>query len=197
VVAVDLADGGVHVDGHRLLAGPGAGRPRPAQEPFGGSVELADVAEGEAAQERPQRRGGHDTVAEHRRGGPGAQQVGVVDAVRPSDDRVDQGQHLAPRAVVAGPLAKVDQLVDDRLDAKAFGKGGGQQQPGVGDGVVIVEHRHHGAGAVGGWHRESALLVGTNGRLSNAILPAQRAFLIIGSCLPPRAPRWIQPRRAA
>jgi hypothetical protein len=29
---------------------------------------------------------------------------------------VDQGQHLAARTVMAGPLAKVDQLIDDRLD---------------------------------------------------------------------------------
>jgi hypothetical protein len=58
VVAVDLADGGVDVDRHRRLAGTGAGRPRPAQGDLGDSVELADVAEGERAQERPQRRGG-------------------------------------------------------------------------------------------------------------------------------------------
>jgi hypothetical protein len=33
---------------------------------------------------------------------------------------------------------------------------------------------------------------GTNGRLSNAILPAQRAFPIIGSRAHPPAPQWIQ-----
>jgi hypothetical protein len=94
--------------------------------------------------------------------------------------------------VGARAITKVDQLVDDRLDAEAFGEGGGQQQPGVSDRVVVVERHNKPSGAVGGWHRERALVTGMDGRLSNAILPAQRAFLIIGSC--PRAlePRWIQ-----
>jgi hypothetical protein len=64
-----------------LGAGPGAGCPRPAQQLFGGLVELADVAEGERAQERPQRRGRHHPVAKHRRRGSGAQRIGVVDTV--------------------------------------------------------------------------------------------------------------------
>jgi hypothetical protein len=83
---------------------------------------------------------------------------------------------------MAGRVAKVDQLVGDRLDAEPVGEGGGQQQAGVGDRVVVVEGNGEPIGAVGGWHRESALLVGTDGRLSNAILPVQRAFLIVGSC---------------
>ena len=77
----------------------------------------------------------------------------------------------------------VDQLIDDRFNLQTLGQGCGQQQLGVGDRVVVVEGHNKPSGAVGGWHRESALLVGTNGRLSNAILPAQRAFLIIGSRL--------------
>jgi hypothetical protein len=78
-------------------------------------------------------------------------------------------------------VAQVDQGVDDRLDSQALGQRGGQQQPGVGDRVVVVEGHNKPSAAVGGWHRESALLVGMDGRLSNAILPAQRAFLIITS----------------
>jgi hypothetical protein len=70
-------------------------------------------------------------VAEHLGSGPGAQHVSVVDAVRPSDQGVNQGQHLAARTVMAGPLAKVDQLVGDRLDAEPLGKGGRQQQASV------------------------------------------------------------------
>jgi hypothetical protein len=77
VVAVDLADGGVQVDRHWRIAWPGAGRPSLGHDGLGHAVELADVPEGERAQERPQRRRGHDAVAEHRRGGPGAKQVGV------------------------------------------------------------------------------------------------------------------------
>jgi hypothetical protein len=181
VAAVNLADRGVHVDRHRLLAGSGAGRPRPAHDHLGDAVQLADVAEGEAAQERPQGAGRHHPVAEHLGGGPGAQHIGVVDAVPTSYQRVGQGQHLAARPVGTRPTAKVDQLIDHCLDVKTLGQRGGQQQPGVGDRMVVVERHNKPGGAVGGCHRESALLVGTDGRLSNAILPAQRAFLIIGS----------------
>ncbi len=69
---------------------------------------------------------------------------------------------------------------------------GGQQQPSVGDRMVVVEGNGEPLWALGGWHRGSALLVGTDGRLSNAILPAQRAFLIIGSRLHLATQRWIQ-----
>jgi len=85
--------------------------------------------------------------------------------------------------VRAGPFPKVDQPIDHRFQTKPFGQRGAQQQPGVGDGVVVIERHAKGVRPVGGWHRESALLVGTDGRLSNAILPAQRAFLIIGARL--------------
>jgi hypothetical protein len=40
---------------------------------------------------------------------------------------------------MAGTVAEVDQLVDDRLEPEPLGQGGGQQQPGVGDRVVVVE----------------------------------------------------------
>ena len=150
VVAVDLADGGIHVDRHRLLAGPGARRPGLGEGVLGGSVQLADVPEGERAQERPQRRRGHDAVAEHGRGGPGAQQVGVVDAVATSHQRVDQGQHLAARSVGTGSIAQIDQLVDDRLDTEPLDQGGRQQQTSVGDRVVVIERHNKPSGAVGG-----------------------------------------------
>jgi hypothetical protein len=142
-------------------------------------VELADVAEGESAQERPQRTGRDHLMAEHLGGLPGAQQVGVVGAVRPGDDRVHQGQHLASWPVGTSTVAKVHQRVDHLLDAEPLGKRGGQQQPGVGDRVGVVERDDEGVGAVRRWHRESALPAGMDGRLSNAILPAQMAFLII------------------
>jgi hypothetical protein len=192
VVAVDLADGGVQVDGHGPIARAGAGRPRPAHEGLGHAVELADVAEGEAAQERPERRRGHHAVAEHGRGGPGTQQLGVVDAVGSGDDRVQQGQHLAARLVGTGTAAEVDQPIGDRLDPQALSQRGGQQQrPGVGDRVVVVERDNKPGGAVGGWHRERALQRGMEGRLSNAILPAQRAFL--GIKPPPRQSATVDP----
>jgi hypothetical protein len=115
-------------------------------------------------------------MAQHRRGGPAAQHVGVVDAVATGQQRVHQRQDLAAGPVVTWPVAQVDQLVDDRLHAKPLGQRGRQQQPGVGDRMIVIDGDHEPIEAVGGWHRESALLIGTDGRLSNAILPAQRPF---------------------
>ena len=178
VVAVDLADGGVQVDGGRPIARTGAGRPRPLKGQLGEPVELADVAEGEAAQEGPQRGGGHDPVAEHPCGGTTAQQVGVVDAVGPGNHRVDEGCELAAGVGRAWPLAEADELVGGLLDTKTLAEGGGQQQPGVGDGVGVVEGDVELVERVGGWHRKGALLSWSDGRLSNAILPAQRALFI-------------------
>jgi hypothetical protein len=80
-MAVDLADGGVHIDGHWLLARAGAGGPCSGKERLGDAVELADVTEGERAQERAERGWGDDPVAEHLSGLPGAEHIGVVDAV--------------------------------------------------------------------------------------------------------------------
>jgi hypothetical protein len=116
VVAVDLTDGGVQVDGHGPIAGSGAGCPCPAPDGLGHAVELADVGKGEAAQEGPQRGRGHHPVAEHGRGEPGAEHVGVVDAVTADHQRVQQGEHLAARPVGTRTVAKVDQLIDGGLD---------------------------------------------------------------------------------
>jgi hypothetical protein len=133
-------------------------------------------------------------VAEHRRSRASAQQVGVVDAVPTRHQGVDQDQHLAARVSGTGAVAQVDQLVGQLLDAQPPGQRGGQQQAGVGDGVVVVE----GDGEpVGLWEDciEKCLLVGTDGRLSNAIVPAQRAFLIIRLRLDPPTQRWTQAKR--
>jgi hypothetical protein len=59
VVAVHLADGGVQV----MVIGPSPGRPsrpRAREQRLGEPVELADMPEGEGAQEGPQGGGGHD-----------------------------------------------------------------------------------------------------------------------------------------
>ena len=46
---------------------------------------------------------------------------------------------LRPGRCCAGPVAEVDQLVDDLLHPQPLGQRGGQQQAGVGDRVVVVE----------------------------------------------------------
>jgi hypothetical protein len=55
-------------------------------------------------------------VAEHGHGEPGAEHVGVVDAVTADHQRVQQGEHLAARPVGTRTVAKVDQLIDGGLD---------------------------------------------------------------------------------
>jgi hypothetical protein len=106
--------------------------PSPGPAPAAHAVELADVAEGEAAQEGPQRGRGHHPVAEHGRGEPGAEHVGVVDAVTADHQRVQQGEHLAARPVGTRTVAKVDQLIDGGLDPQPLSQRGGQEQPGAG-----------------------------------------------------------------
>jgi hypothetical protein len=55
-------------------------------------------------------------MAKHRRGGPAAQQLHVVDAVATGDHGMHQGEQLAPGTGRAGALTEVDQLVGGLLD---------------------------------------------------------------------------------
>jgi hypothetical protein len=103
---------------------------------LGEPVELADLPEGEGAQEGAQGGGHHDPVAQHPAGGAAAQQGGGVDPVPTRQHGVDQGQQLAPRMGGASPLAHVDQRIGGLLDAQPLGQRGRQQQTGVGDRVV-------------------------------------------------------------
>jgi hypothetical protein len=50
---------------------------------------------------------------------------------------------------MAGTVAEVDQPIDGCLDAQALSQRGGQQQPGVGDRVVVIERRNKPSRAVG------------------------------------------------
>jgi hypothetical protein len=159
-VAVDLAHRGVDVDRQLLGARAGASGPGSGQEGLGDPVELADVAEGERPQERAQGRGGHHPVPEHLLGPCGAQHLSVIDRVATGHHRVQQGQHLTARPVVAGSAAEVDQLVHHGLHPQPFNQRCGQRQAGVGDGVVVIERDDEGAGGVRRWHRKGALRVG-------------------------------------
>jgi hypothetical protein len=73
--------------------------------------------------------------------------------------RVDQGQQLAPGPVRASPLAQVDQRIGGPLDPQPLGQGGRQQQARVGDGAGVVKAGAELVQGVGGSHREGALLI--------------------------------------
>jgi hypothetical protein len=118
VVSVDLGDGRVDVDDQSAVTGTGARLPRPGEEHPSGSVELADIAEGEGPQERPDGGRGHHVVSEDVAGRAGSEQVDMVDVVPAGGHGVDQGQQLASRTVPAGPVTEVDYLVDDSFDAE-------------------------------------------------------------------------------
>src|SRR5664280_2594308 len=111
LVAVDLTDGGVDVDGQRPCARAGTYGPGPGQHCLAQGVELANVAEGEGTQERAERGGGHHPVPEDPPGRTGAQDVGVVDAVGSGHHGVDESEHLADRQCVTRSVTEVDQLV--------------------------------------------------------------------------------------
>ena len=68
-------------------------------------VELAHVPERERAQKRPQRRGRRQPTAQQPARAPGAQHVGVVDAVGTQHHRVQHRHHLAARVRSARPVA--------------------------------------------------------------------------------------------
>ena len=78
-------------------------------------------------------------MTEHRCGRPGAQHLGVIDVRPASEDRVHQRQHLAPRLGSADPTVQTNGVVDQRLQLEPTGERRRQDQPGVGDQVVVVE----------------------------------------------------------
>jgi hypothetical protein len=108
---------------------------------------------------------------------------------------VDQGQQLAAWPVRASPLAQIDQRIGGLLDPEPLGEGGGQEQASVGDGVGVIKGDVELVEGVGGLHRESALLVGDTAAVAGAILPGQRAFLIIGPAPLPLLKRCTQAKQ--
>ena len=134
-----LADGGVDVDDQPGRPGPGAHGPGPAQRVARDGFELADVAEGEGAQERAQRGRCHHPVGKHTSTGPRAQHLGVIDVRTPDHHGMHQGQHLAPRPCSADASTQANSGVDQGLQAEANPKGAHQQQASIGDEIRVIE----------------------------------------------------------
>ena len=139
--AVHLADRRVQIDRHRRAAGPGARRPGPPDRLGDHGVELADVTEGERAQERAQRRRRHHPERQHPLGRPGAQPVSVIDVVAAGQDRGHQRQHLAARPGAADPTDQAHLLVDQRFQPEPGHQRRRHDQPGIGDQRLVIEDR--------------------------------------------------------
>ena len=137
--SVGLADGGIEVDGEWRVAGSGASLPCPGQQLTAHPVQLADLPPPEAAQEGAQGGGRLDHTA-HGAGGPaGAQHVGGVDAVAPSQRRRHQRHHLVAGVGPARCIAQVQALLDQLGKAQVASQGDREDQPGIGHQAVVVE----------------------------------------------------------
>ena len=179
-VAVDLDDRVVDVDQHPPVD-PGGGSDQrclvgePGQEPGGDGVELADVAEGERPQERPQRRGrvgageepAHPAVPQQRH---------VVDRVRAGDHPRDQRGDLQPgvRALV-GRHVRCSSASAGSPAAEARARTG--TSPAARHEIRIIEHRRGRPGRVAKLHLRDALRAGRNRTLEKSDSPSHvRAF---------------------
>jgi hypothetical protein len=150
--AVDGLDGVVHIEEH-LTARAGQ-QPRHLlrevdQEPGGDRVELADVPEGERAQEHPDRRR-RPHPAEQVSHAPVAQQIEVVDAVRAGEHPAHQRGQLRPRR--AGSPGNREPLLGQPAQPGPFGQRQRGHQPAGGDQVRLVEHHRQRRRGVGELH---------------------------------------------
>ena len=94
--------------------------------------QLADVAPPEAAQERPQGGRRLDYAAQGLGGSPGAQHVGVVNAVAARQRRRHQGQHLVARVRPPRRIAQVQVMVNQFTQTQVLGQRDRKEQPSIG-----------------------------------------------------------------
>jgi hypothetical protein len=120
--------------------GAGAGCPRALKTVGEHPVQLADMPERERPQERPQRRRRRHPVPEHSASLPRTQHAAVLDAVRPQTHRREQAHHLAPRIRRTRMLAKIDRLINQRLQTQPPRQQRQQHHARVRDHPLIVEH---------------------------------------------------------
>ena len=137
--SVGLADGGVQVNGQGPGAGSRPGLPSPGQQLAAHPVELTDVAPPEAAQEGAQGGWRLDRAAQGAGRPPGAQHIGVVNAVAPSQRRRHQRHHLVARVRPPRGIAQVEALPDEFGQAEVPRQGGRKEQPGIGHQAAVVE----------------------------------------------------------
>jgi hypothetical protein len=157
---VDLDDGVVDIDQHRARVLQGAEQPavlgEVEQEPGGHGVGLADVAEGERAQERAQRRGG--VAGGQDRAHPAVPEQGhVIDAVGAGDHaRHQRGQLQA--GVGALVRRHAHPLVGQLAQPSPPGQGHHRDQTGRRHEIGLVENRRGDRAGVRKLHLRDALL---------------------------------------
>ena len=139
VQAVGLADGGINIDGQGSVArpvasGPGAGQQLPAH-----TVQLADVAPAEAAQEGAQSGRSFDHAPQDAGRPATAQCVSVVDADAASQGGGHQGQQLVAGVGPTWGVTQVEVPVNQLRQAQAESQSGGQQKPGIGHQAVVIK----------------------------------------------------------
>ena len=138
-LAMDLADGGVEVDHHRIHARSRPKGPRPPEGLHDDGVQLADRAEGEGTKERAERGGRHHLEGKHPSSGARPQSVGVIDVGGTGEGGGDQGQHLAPGPGAADASRQPNHPVHQGLEAEAHHQRRRKHQPRVSHEGRIVE----------------------------------------------------------
>ena len=136
---IGLADGGVQVDGQRIIAGSRTSSPGPSQQLPAHPVQLAHVAPPETPQEGCQRGWRLDHTTQHPIGSPSAQRVGVGDAVATGQGRGHQGQHIVPRVGTARGTAQVNMAVHQLAQFQVVRQRDRKDQPSIGHQAMIVE----------------------------------------------------------
>ena len=69
----------------------------------------------------------------------GAQHVGGVNAVTPSQGGSHQGQHLVSRVRTPRRISEVNMVVDEFTQTHVLGEGDRKEQPSIGHQTVVVE----------------------------------------------------------
>ena len=95
-------------------------------------VELTDVAPPEAAQEGAQGGWRLDRAAQGAGRPPGAQRIGVVDAVSARQRRRNQGHQLVSGVGPPRRATEIEVIVNEFPQAQVLGEGGRQEQAGIG-----------------------------------------------------------------
>ena len=114
------------------VAGSGPSGPGPGQQLPAHPVELTDVAPPEAAQEGAQGGWRLDRAAQGAGRPPGAQRIGVVDAVSARQRRRNQGHQLVSGVGPPRRATEIEVIVNEFPQAQVLGEGGRQEQAGIG-----------------------------------------------------------------